>query len=95
MAALKRSRLDARRNGEQRRCMVHFDCPEKDSLRDSYAIEETEKQSQKGQASTSANNCKWDSTAASGREPTAPTTRVSDCQGSRAADGRRAQTRAP
>jgi hypothetical protein len=28
--------------------VVYLNCPEKDSLRDSYAIEETEKQRQKG-----------------------------------------------
>jgi hypothetical protein len=43
--------------------MVQFNCPEKDSLRDSYAIGATEKHSQKGQTATGANNCKWDSTA--------------------------------
>jgi hypothetical protein len=43
--------------------MVQFNCPKKDSLRDSYAIGATEKQRKKGQAATGANNCKWDSTA--------------------------------
>src|SRR6516162_9145393 len=68
--------------------MVNFNCPEKDSLRDSNAIKGTEKQSQKGQASPSADSRKWDSTAASDCQPEAATTRVSDYQGSRAADGR-------
>jgi hypothetical protein len=38
---------------------------------------------------------KWDNTAASDCEPEAPTTRVSDCQGSGGADGGRAQARTP
>jgi hypothetical protein len=74
--------------------MIDLNCPEKDSLRDSHAIEGTEKQSQKGQASTSANSCKWDSTAPASAQRHAPAARIPHCERGRAADGDRAQTRA-
>jgi hypothetical protein len=63
----------------------------KDSLRDSYAIEDKQKQRQKGQPATGANSYKWDSTAAAAGEPQAQTTRIPHGQGSRAAHGDRTQ----
>jgi hypothetical protein len=48
--------------------MVHFDCPDLDSLRDSHAITHKENKGQKRWSATRANSCKWDSTAPAGSE---------------------------
>ena len=42
---------------------IYFNCLEKDSLRDSYAIAETAKQGKKEERATGAISRKWDSTA--------------------------------